>query len=158
MNNSKIEGIIEEVLLLRRMSRSSPDSSFAFNEASKALRQIGDEALSEIEHAIRMRIVPELADHNALHNKYPGLLNLCVAYFSISGKTQIERALVFLRSLDGPVLITAIQAIGVTWPSGRGSNAGIPAPLLEFLVETAKQTTNDGSNAAKRLLARGGVK
>jgi len=158
MNNSKIENIIEDVLSLRRMSRSSPASSFVVNEASKDLRQVGDEALPDIEHAIRTLDVPESVDHNGLHRKYPGLLNLWVAYFSISGKTQIERATAFLRSLDGPVFTTAIQGIGVTWPNGRRSNGGIPAPLLEFLAEMAKQTTNDGSNAAKRLLARGGAK
>jgi len=156
MSSPKIDLLIDEVLSERRMRRSSPSSSFTFNQAAEDLRRIGRGALPPIERAIRQRLVAgaegNSADSNAIFRKNPGLLNLWMAYFSISAKDGVDDAVRFLRSLDALLLATGIVAIGVTWPARSRAANTCPPQLMRFLGEVAEQQLGVASSAAKRLV------
>src|SRR5437870_1808261 len=97
----RLQELIEETLQASRIANSG---CLVSNVASQELRQCGSTAMQAIEEAIRHRVLPDswaCADHNALLRKYPGLMDLWVAYFSIGRCDQVERMAQFLRSLDG---------------------------------------------------------
>jgi hypothetical protein len=134
--NDLIETLIDETL---EYGRPSGDGCFVTNEASKELCQQGERALSPIEVAIRNRLVLDSnrsVDHDELLGRHPGLLNLWMAYYQIAGDSEVARIVPFLRSLDGPLLATAILAMNPTWPD-ENEKATIPVPILQFIREVA---------------------
>src|SRR5258708_39508320 len=83
------------------------------NTADDELPQCASSALPEIEDAVLNRVAPgsgDVADHNDLLHRHPGLLGLWNAYFHIGREGHVARIAQFLRSLDGPVLATGILA------------------------------------------------
>jgi hypothetical protein len=154
MNDSKLQILIQEVLSRSRTFDFSPPSSFVVNEAARDLRRMGEEALSDIEDAIRACVLATSEDRNQLFARYLGILDLWMAYFSISGQRHVDRAVTFLRSLSGPVVTVSIQALGVTLRNTTNLGPEIPAALRHFLAEAAEGSTGETSIAAKRLLAK----
>jgi hypothetical protein len=74
-----------------------------------------------------------------------------MAYYHIGAGEHIPRITQFLRSLDGPVLATAILAMNPSWPDEKGRPT-IPAPLLQFIREVAEKRIGCVTEVAKYYL------
>ncbi len=151
---TQYRGLIEETLNFSRMSPVIPESCMVSNAAAKDLKKCGVDALQEIEDTIRMDICRDsksLADHHALLGKHIGLINLWGAYFAIGESREMARMVQFLRSLDAPVLATAILAMKSTWLE-KSPNATLPKPFLDFVRDVAKTRNGSVAEVAKYLL------
>jgi hypothetical protein len=150
----RCETLIDETLSCSRMSPIVPDGCLVVNAAGKELQQCGVEGLSAIEQTIRNRVSRDsegCADHNELLQKHPGLLNLWGAYFAIGEAEHTARMVQFLRSLDGPVLATALLTMTSTWLY-RKANPALPGPVLDLVREIAETRTGNAAEIAKNLL------
>lgn len=137
---SSTKTLIAETLHYRRLSGAG---CFVTNAASEELCQHGEEVLPEIEEAIRDLKISDsgtCGDHNDLIGRYPGLLNLWMAYYHLGAARHVPRIIHFLRSLDGPVLATAILAMNPMWPDEEGMTT-IPSPLLQLVRDVAEKST-----------------
>jgi len=152
MNNStQHHALIEDALNFSRVSRSE---CLVSNAAAEELEQCDSSVLPEIEEAIRNRVVPgsgDITDPNDLLHRHPGLLSLWVAYFHVGKEGHVERIAQFLRSLEGPVLATAILAMRPVWYY-KGPNVTLPTPLLELVREAAESGTGNAAEVARHLL------
>ncbi len=152
-DTARIQALIHETLNCSRMTSNSPNSCLVWNAAARELEEYGPEALTEIENVIRDRIASESwANHQDLGRKHPGLENLWMTCFSIGGVENTARITRFMRSLDGPVLATAILALRASWPYDEGLNIKMPKPFLDFVHEIAESRTGNAGDVAKHLL------
>lgn len=145
------QALIEDALNYNRVSGTR---CLVSNTAADELRLCNSSVLPEIEDAIRNRVVPdsgEVADHNDLLHRHPGLLGLWIAYFHIAKESHIERIAQFLRSLDGPVLATAILGMRSVWHN-KGPNVTLPITLLDIVREVATSQTAKVTELAKHQL------
>lgn len=148
MNSStQHQALIEDTL---NCSRVTHMGCLVSNTAAQELKQCDSLVLPEIEDAIRSRVVPgagDVADHNDLLHRHPGLLGLWTAYFQIGKDGHVAQIAQFLRSLDGPVLATAILAMWPVWHN-KGPNVTLPTPLLELVREVAASGTRSAAEVA----------
>jgi len=154
--NPSIVTLIEETLSDSRLSGNSPNSCFVTNKAAEELEQCGELALPAIEQAIRERVVPTgkvSAHHHELLSKHRGLMSLWMAYIAIAGHKHRDRALQFMRSVDGPVLATAILSLRATWPYDEGSRIQMPKSLLGFVHDVARNRSGCPAEVANLLVS-----
>lgn len=150
-SSTQHQALIEDAL---NYSRVSGTGCLVSNTAADELEQCDSSVLPEIEDAIQNRVVPgsgDVADHNGLLHRHPGLLGLWGAYFHIGKEGHIARIAQFLRSLDGPVLATAILALRQVWDN-KSSNDTIPGPLLDFTREVAENGRGSAADVAQHQL------
>lgn len=152
MNSStQHQALIEDALNYSRVTRMG---CLVSNTAADELKKCDTSVLPEIEDAIRNRVVPgsgDVADHNDLLHRHPGLLSFWGAYFYIAKEGHVARVAQFLRSLDGPVLATAILGMRPVWDN-KGPNVTIPMPLLELVREVAENGSGNAAEMAKHQL------
>ena len=143
------EDLVEQTL---SQSRLGGDGCFLTNLAAEELYQIGESALPTIEQAIRRLMSINASDgttnHNELLANHPGILNLWMSYYRICDDNELERVVQFLKTIDEPMLATAILAINPAWPDENGQ-ATIPTALKQFINRIAKEASGVAALVAR---------
>ncbi len=153
--SASIITLIEETLNDSRLVGISPNSCFVRNQAAAELEQCGEQALPTIEHAIRERVVPAgqaSANHHELLSKHHGLMSLWMTYIAIAGSQHRDRVIQFMRSVDGPVLATAILSLRASWPYDNSLHSEMPTPYVDFVYEVAASRTGNGAKVANTFI------
>lgn len=151
MTDPEIMKLIDETLEWQRIEPCAPESRLVVNVAAVDLQRCGAEALPLIEDVVRQRLQPHAwKSSRELFRRFLGISNLWMAYLSIAGTENVPRVIEFLRSLDGPVLSSAIHGIRCQWPYDEPGNVSMPRALLDFIREVARTRDDEAGEAARR--------